>query len=71
MSLVVIMIKAGTGGALAVPTCRRSSVSGMAGIARNMTGIATKMAAGGYRTHFVGKWDAGMASLDHTPRGRG
>ena len=45
--------------------------SGAAGVARNMTGIGTKMAAAGYRTHFVGKWDAGMATPDHTPRGRG
>jgi len=30
--------------------------SGAAGVARNMTGIGTKMAAAGYRTHFVGKW---------------
>ena len=29
------------------------------------------MAAAGYRTHFSGKWDAGMATPDHTPRGRG
>jgi hypothetical protein len=34
-------------------------VSGAAGVARNMTGIGTKMAAAGYSTHFVGKWDAG------------
>ena len=31
-------------------------VSGFAGIPRNMTGIATKMAAAGYRTSFFGKW---------------
>ena len=31
-------------------------VGGFAGIARNFTGIATKMAAAGFRTHFVGKW---------------
>jgi arylsulfatase I/J len=42
-----------------------------AGIARNMTTMATKMVAGGYRTHFVGKWDCGMATNEHTPRGRG
>ena len=41
------------------------------GIPRNMTGVATKLRAGGYATHFVGKWDAGMATPDHTPRGRG
>ena len=40
-------------------------------MARNMTGVAEVMARGGYRTHFVGKWDVGMASPDHTPAGRG
>ena len=25
----------------------------------------------GYRTHLVGKWDCGMATPEHTPRGRG
>lgn len=46
-------------------------VSGFAGIPRNMTGIATKLRAAGYRTHAIGKWDAGMATPDHTPLGRG
>ena len=46
-------------------------VSGWAGIPRNMTGIAEKLRSGGYRTHAVGKWDAGMATPEHTPRGRG
>jgi arylsulfatase I/J len=46
-------------------------VSGFAAIPRNMTGIAAKMAAGGYATHMAGKWDAGMATPDHTPQGRG
>ena len=46
-------------------------VSGFAGIPRNMTGIATKLAAAGYYTAQFGKWDAGMASADHTPAGRG
>lgn len=36
------------------------TVSGFAGIPRNMTTIAWHMKAAGYRTHFVGKWDAGM-----------
>ena len=39
-------------------------VSGYQGIPVNMTGLAQKMRAGGYRTSMVGKWDAGMA----TPR---
>jgi len=36
-----------------------------------MTGFAQKLQAGGYRTHMVGKWDAGMATPEHTPLGRG
>jgi arylsulfatase A-like enzyme len=43
----------------------------MQGIPRNMTGMATKLASAGYATHMVGKWDAGMATPDHTPYGRG
>ena len=42
-----------------------------AGIPRNMTGMAAKLRQGGYATHFVGKWDAGMATPTHTPAGRG
>eukprot|EP00927_Polykrikos_kofoidii_P005344 TRINITY_DN12113_c0_g1_i6.p1 TRINITY_DN12113_c0_g1~~TRINITY_DN12113_c0_g1_i6.p1 ORF type:complete len:705 (+),score=91.57 TRINITY_DN12113_c0_g1_i6:65-2116(+) len=49
----------------------KDPVSGYAGIPRNMTGIAAKLREGGYRTHMVGKWDAGMATPDHTPLGRG
>jgi arylsulfatase I/J len=49
----------------------RDPVSGWAGIPRNMTTIAQLLKLGGYRTHMVGKWDCGMASPDHTPRGRG
>eukprot|EP00049_Salpingoeca_infusionum_P001522 m.48939 g.48939 ORF g.48939 m.48939 type:complete len:549 (+) comp11071_c0_seq2:65-1711(+) len=41
------------------------------GIPRNMTGVAQHMQDGGYATHFVGKWDAGMATPTHTPKGRG
>lgn len=46
-------------------------VSGFAAVPRNMTGIATRLREASYRTHFVGKWDAGMATPDHTPHGRG
>eukprot|EP00933_Yihiella_yeosuensis_P046980 TRINITY_DN425_c0_g1_i4.p1 TRINITY_DN425_c0_g1~~TRINITY_DN425_c0_g1_i4.p1 ORF type:complete len:543 (+),score=97.31 TRINITY_DN425_c0_g1_i4:52-1629(+) len=46
-------------------------VSGYSAIPRNMTGMAQKLRAGGYRTHSVGKWDAGMATPEHTPLGRG
>jgi arylsulfatase I/J len=49
----------------------KDPVSGFAGIPRNMTGMATHMKAGGYATHQTGKWDAGMATPDHTPQGRG
>jgi arylsulfatase I/J len=48
-----------------------NTVSGFAGIPRNMTGIAALMRRGGYATHQTGKWDAGMATHDHTPLGRG
>ena len=46
-------------------------VAGYAGMARNMTGIAEVMKRGGYKTHFAGKWDVGMATGEHTPVGRG
>lgn len=36
-----------------------------------MTGLAEKLRGAGYATHQVGKWDAGMATPDHTPKGRG
>ena len=45
--------------------------AGFAGIARNMTTLAAVMKAGGYATHFAGKWDVGMAHKDMTPRARG
>lgn len=41
------------------------------GIPYNMTGLAGKMKSAGYKTHFAGKWDAGMATPRHTPHGRG
>lgn len=46
-------------------------VSGFAGIPRNMTTIAQKMKDAGYKTAMTGKWDAGMATPQHTPMGRG
>ena len=49
----------------------KDPVSGFAGIPRNMTGLATKMKLAGYAAHQVGKWDAGMATPDHIPTGRG
>ncbi len=41
------------------------------GMPRNMTGMAEHMRKAGYRTHYVGKWDVGMATPKHTPFGRG
>ena len=35
------------------------------------TTIASKLAAVGYATHQIGKWDCGMATFRHTPLGRG
>ena len=49
----------------------KDPVSGFAGIPRNMTGMAQHMKRAGYVTHQTGKWDAGMATPDHTPQGRG
>mmetsp|Transcript_23658 Transcript_23658/g.55156 ORF Transcript_23658/g.55156 Transcript_23658/m.55156 type:complete len:703 (-) Transcript_23658:83-2191(-) len=49
----------------------KDPVSGSAGIPRNMTGMAEKLKEGGYKTHMVGKWDAGAATPEHTPWGRG
>lgn len=46
-------------------------VSGFAGIPRNMTGLGVKLRDAGYRTHFYGKFDIGMATPDHSPLGRG
>jgi arylsulfatase A-like enzyme len=46
-------------------------VAGFSAIARNMTGMAVHMQAAGWATAAVGKWDAGMATPDHTPEGRG
>ena len=46
-------------------------ISGYSGIPRNMTGLGALMKRGNYRTVFAGKWDAGMATMQHTPRGRG
>ena len=49
----------------------KDPISGFQGIPRYMTGLGTKMTEGGYITHQVGKWDAGMATEDHIPKGRG
>lgn len=49
----------------------KDRVSGFAGIPRNMTGMAEIMKRAGYETSMYGKWDAGFATPDHTPQGRG
>lgn len=41
------------------------------GVPRNMTGIAEIMKQGGYKTYFIGKWDAGMMTPRQLPIGRG
>lgn len=48
-----------------------NKVSGYAGIPPNMTSIAKKLSAAGYKTYATGKWDAGMAHVLQTPVGRG
>ena len=55
------------------PSCHNPNdpISGFQGIPRNMTVIAEKLKGAGYATHQVGKWDAGMATPDHIPKGRG
>eukprot|EP00948_MAST-09A_sp_MAST-9A-sp1_P000767 g767.t1 len=49
----------------------KDNVTGYQGMPLNFTGIATKLKGVGYETAFVGKWDVGMATETHTPRGRG
>ena len=49
----------------------KDPIGGMMGVPRNMTGIAEKLRGANYSTHFVGKWDAGMAVFEQSPQGRG
>lgn len=44
---------------------------GFAGIPRKMSSMADLLKTKDYATHFIGKWDAGMATPDHVPSGRG
>ena len=54
------------------PCLKMSQETGLRqGIPINMTGIASLLKRGGYRTHMVGKWDVGMATAAHHPRARG
>ena len=41
------------------------------GVPPNYTCIATRMKEVNYSTHLVGKWDAGMTTIEQTPNGRG
>lgn len=42
------------------------------GMPRNLTGLAEHLKKNNtYATHYVGKWDVGMATPRHTPHGRG
>lgn len=50
---------------------KRDAQGGWQGIPVNMTGIASVLRRAGYRTRAVGKWDVGMATPAHHPRGRG
>ena len=54
-----------------VQTTLKNPEDPSSGMPRNMTGIAEHMKRAGYRTHYVGKWDVGMATPKHTPHGRG
>ena len=47
------------------------NVSGFFGLPRYMTGIGHKLKEAKYETHYVGKWNIGWATVEHTPFGRG
>ena len=49
----------------------KDPIGGYQGIPLNMSGMATVLRRGGYRTHLVGKWDVGMATELHHPKARG
>eukprot|EP00054_Salpingoeca_dolichothecata_P002675 m.23544 g.23544 ORF g.23544 m.23544 type:complete len:547 (+) comp13190_c0_seq2:58-1698(+) len=49
----------------------KNNISGCAAIPRNMTCMANKLSQAGFSTHQIGKWDAGMCTPRHTPKGRG
>lgn len=49
----------------------QDDMGGCQGIPRNMTTLAERLTQVGYRTVVIGKWDVGMCSPQHTPKGRG
>lgn len=46
-------------------------VSGFAGMPRNLTALPQMLKDVGYHTIQAGKWHLGLATPDHTPKGRG
>lgn len=56
-----------------VQTSLKNPEDPSSGMPRNLTSLAEhlKKQNANYATHYVGKWDVGMASPKHTPRGRG
>jgi len=46
-------------------------VAGFAGLPRNITALPALLKTAGYATVQAGKWHLGLATPDHTPRGRG
>jgi arylsulfatase B len=55
-----------------VQTSLKNPEDPSSGMPRNMTGLAEHLRhQAHYRTHYVGKWDVGMATPKHTPYGRG
>ena len=54
-----------------VQTSLKNPEDPSSGMPRNLTGLAEYMKQEHYATHYVGKWDVGMASPQHTPKGRG
>lgn len=53
-----------------VQTSLKNPEDPSSGMPRNWTGMAEHLAPQ-YATHYVGKWDVGMATPKHTPQGRG
>ena len=54
-----------------VQTTLKNPEDPSSGMPYKMTGLAEHMKQAAYRTHYVGKWDVGMATPKHTPYGRG